>query len=79
MINPPARNDGDLARRNHAADYAPQPLLQVRNLSKHFISVSGGIFRRKRIDVLKAVDRVSFDILPGEAFGIVGESGSGKT
>lgn len=54
------------------------PLLQVRNLSKHFVSRSGGLFR-KRIDVLKAVDDISFDIMPGETLGIVGESGSGKT
>ncbi|WP_428938745.1 ABC transporter ATP-binding protein [Fontivita pretiosa] len=79
MIDLPARNDGDSTRRNNADDAASQPLLRVRSLSKHFISVSGGLFRRKRIDILKAVDRVSFDIFRGEAFGIVGESGSGKT
>jgi phosphonate C-P lyase system protein PhnK len=56
-----------------------KPLLQVRNLSKHFVSRSGGLFRAKKIDVLKAVDNVNFDIMPGETLGIVGESGSGKT
>jgi phosphonate C-P lyase system protein PhnK len=56
-----------------------KPLLQVRNLSKHFVSRSGGLFRPKRVDVLKAVDNISFDIMPGETLGIVGESGSGKT
>jgi phosphonate C-P lyase system protein PhnK len=55
-----------------------QPLLQVRNLSKHFVSRSGGLFR-KSVEVLKAVDNVNFDIAPGETLGIVGESGSGKT
>ncbi len=55
------------------------PLLQVRKLSKHFTSVSGGIFRGRKVDVLKAVDNVNFDIMPGETLGIVGESGSGKT
>ena len=57
---------------------APLPLLQVRHLSKHFVSKSGGVFR-KSIEVLKAVDNVNFDIMPGETLGIVGESGSGKT
>jgi ABC-type oligopeptide transport system ATPase subunit len=56
-----------------------KPLLQVRNLSKHFVSRSGGLVRARRIDVLKAVDDISFDIMPGETLGIVGESGSGKT
>lgn len=54
------------------------PLLSVRGLSKHFPVYSRG-FRRKTVDVLKAVDGVSFDLAPGEALGLVGESGSGKT
>lgn len=54
------------------------PLLSVRGLSKHFPVYSRGL-RRKIVDVLKAVDGVSFDLAPGEALGLVGESGSGKT
>jgi oligopeptide/dipeptide ABC transporter, ATP-binding protein, C-terminal domain len=46
-------------------------ILSVRDLSKHFV-VSGH-------RVLKAVDRVSFDIARGEILGLVGESGCGKT
>ena len=34
---------------------------------------------RTRRGVLRAVDRVSFSIAPGEALGLVGESGCGKT
>lgn len=50
---------------------ATQPLVSTRDLGVHF--------RLSRNTVLKAVDRVSLDVLPGETFGIIGESGSGKT
>ncbi|MFH2117779.1 MAG: ABC transporter ATP-binding protein [Bacillota bacterium] len=51
-----------------------QPLLEVRNLKKHFdLSTIGS----KKI--LAAVDGVDFVIYKGETFGLVGESGCGKT
>jgi ABC-type oligopeptide transport system ATPase subunit len=52
------------------------PLLEVRNLTKHFTR-GGGLFHRGTI--VKAVDGVSFTIADGETFGLVGESGSGKS
>jgi ABC-type oligopeptide transport system ATPase subunit len=52
------------------------PLVEVRNLTKHFTR-GGGLFRRGA--VVKAVDGVSFAIDEGETFGLVGESGSGKS
>jgi len=54
-----------------------QPLLSVRDLSKGF-SVKGGLFGRGAGRV-RAVDRVSFDVLKGETLGVVGESGCGKS
>jgi len=53
------------------------PLVQVRDLVKHF-PVRGGILQRT-VGTVQAVDGVSFDIKRGETLGLVGESGCGKT
>src|SRR5581483_1614169 len=55
----------------------PQPLLRVRNLTKHF-ALRGGLFDRARA-VIRAVDDLSFDIAAGETLGLVGETGCGKS
>jgi peptide/nickel transport system ATP-binding protein/oligopeptide transport system ATP-binding protein len=54
-----------------------EPLLSVRDLKVHF-PVKGGVFQRT-VDLIKAVDGISFDVPRGETVGLVGESGSGKT
>ena len=54
-----------------AAEDVGKPLLQVQDLTIEFPA------GRKRW--VTAVDRVSFDVNPGESVALVGESGSGKT
>ena len=53
------------------------PLLEVRDLTKHF-AVRKGLFGRTTGHV-RAVDGVSFTIHRGETLGLVGESGCGKS
>jgi oligopeptide transport system ATP-binding protein len=54
-----------------------ETLLSVRDLKKYFPIKKG--FWSRTVGHVKAVDGVSFDILPGEVLGLVGESGCGKT
>jgi peptide/nickel transport system ATP-binding protein len=53
------------------------PLLDVKNLEVHF-PIKSGFFGRTTGHV-KAVDDISFSVMPGETLGLVGESGCGKT
>jgi oligopeptide/dipeptide ABC transporter ATP-binding protein len=53
--------------------------LKVENLVKHFPIYTRGIFLKKQVGVVHAVDGVSFSVDKGTTFGLVGESGCGKT
>ena len=53
------------------------PLLEVRNLVKHF-PITRGLLKRV-VGQVKAVDDISYVVQKGETYGLVGESGCGKS
>jgi peptide/nickel transport system ATP-binding protein len=53
------------------------PLLEVRNLTKHY-PITKGVLKRE-VGRTRAVDGITFEVARGETFGLVGESGCGKS
>jgi peptide/nickel transport system ATP-binding protein len=53
------------------------PILDVADLKVHY-PLGGGLLTKPK-GVVKSVDGISFQIMPGETFSLVGESGCGKT
>ncbi|MGH7418619.1 MAG: ATP-binding cassette domain-containing protein, partial [Candidatus Rokuibacteriota bacterium] len=60
---------------------ATEPLLEVRDLVKHFPLPHGLLdaLLRRRPETVRAVDGVSFTLAKGKTLGLVGESGCGKS
>ncbi len=66
---------------------APEPLISVRELSKHFRTFQrregllGGLLNlvHREYQTVKAVDRISFAIDRGEMVGYIGPNGAGKS
>ena len=73
----PAADAADAADAASTVRREGGPVLRVKDLVTRF-DIAGGILGRvqKRVH---AVERVSFDLYPGETLALVGESGCGKT
>ncbi|HVX46526.1 MAG TPA: dipeptide ABC transporter ATP-binding protein [Mycobacteriales bacterium] len=56
----------------------PDPVLQIRDLVKHF-PLTRGILFKHQVGAIKAVDGVNAELYDGETLGLVGESGCGKS
>jgi peptide/nickel transport system ATP-binding protein len=75
-FQPMVLNGRDIAGRRQDL-YSPSPLLEIRNLGVRF-PVRRHFFESTSRWV-EALRGVSFEVYPGEIFGIAGESGCGKT
>ena len=62
--------------KNHKKLYAQDPLLEVIDVEKTYLSKAGWFSKSQAFN---AVDGVSFKVFPGETLGLVGESGCGKS
>ena len=75
-----ARKEGDLPpeeKEVDTADYSSRPILSVKDLTTRFVTKK--TFFGRPTHQVHAVEKVSFELYPGETLGIVGESGCGKS
>ncbi|MGW4286546.1 ABC transporter ATP-binding protein [Streptomyces sp. NPDC004673] len=61
-----------------AGTAAPETLLEVQGLTKHF-PIHGGFPIKRKVGAVQAVDGVDLTVGVGESVGLVGESGCGKS
>ncbi|MDX8045404.1 ABC transporter ATP-binding protein [Gracilibacillus sp. S3-1-1] len=71
LLNALPRIDQPKIQQDNHLEEDAEPLVAVRDLQKLFPLKFGG--------AVHAVDKINFEIRPGETLGLVGESGSGKS
>ncbi len=54
-----------------------QNIIELKDLKREFVIKKGWIKRKK--EIVKAVDGISFEVKKGEIFGLLGQNGAGKT
>ena len=67
----------DARKEQHERIYGQVPLLEIKNLKTYYTAKKNWF--GKPTAFIKAVNDVSFEVYPGETFGLIGESGCGKT
>jgi len=74
---PPLRSTAEAQEARAKAGGKTQPILSVQDVTKHYSVPDRDRFFGKQ--VVQAVRGVTFDVFPGDNFGLVGESGCGKS
>ncbi|WP_035484694.1 dipeptide ABC transporter ATP-binding protein [Geminicoccus roseus] len=74
---PPLRSTADAQAAREQAGDRTHPILSVQDVTKHYTVPDRERFFGKQ--TVQAVRGVTFDVFPGDNFGLVGESGCGKS